>query len=73
MVWSPEDFRETEDALFERHAADAVALTKTIEHAKAIHPATVSKQLRAEACTPEPALDRASCTVTDLFTRTRVR
>lgn len=69
MVWSPEDFQETEDALFERHAADAVALTKAIDHAKGIHPATVSKQLRAEASTPESW----PCTVTDLFTRTRVR
>lgn len=67
MVWSPADYAD-----LERHAAEAIALTKPIEHAKAIHPATVSK-LRAEAGTPEPAPDRAPCTVTDLFTRSRVR
>lgn len=63
QIWGPEDYAE-----FERHVADAVALTKAVDEAKAKHPATLSKQLNGAA-----PLVRPPCEVIDLFTRSRVR
>lgn len=65
-IWSPEDYAE-----FERHVGESMALTKAVNEAKAIHPATLSKQLNGTH--PPVADSRPSCEVIDLFTRTRVR
>lgn len=68
VVWSPDDsaivLRE-----FDRHAAEAIALTREgIEAAKAVHPATLSKQLNGDLAPENPR----PCTVIDLFTRDRL-
>ena len=67
VVWGKPDMEELQ-AQLDRHAEDAIALTKQI------HPATVSKQPTLDVSVEEIlASGNQPCPVFDLFTRERIR